>query len=260
MKKILSIIIGFVLCMAGTSIISAQNLDIDAKTRNIVIRGTVPDAQLGADSVSIKVTDNVGALVYMNEAKIVSGRYFSKFKFNGNDISDYTVHVYNGEDITDYALVEIEHSNMFSTKISVINDGTNTWFEAGDVIDLKAEIVNLYKDETDLTVYFAGYDSNDKLTEVKMCDKNIDFGYDGQAVDIELKDFITASDLSYIKAYVWQSDNQSPQSVTYKRETGESTYQDGDVIALIGDSITEVSSYVSGDINIAPYGVRILKR
>ena len=238
-KKI--IFIGMILSLLSSAATSMA-VDIDTDTRNVIISGKAAAKQSTA-TIIIKNKTN-GDIAYIAEANVIDGRYYTKFKLPIDNPSDYTVSINSGgEDITKDILSAVYHSSKFENVLSFSGTNANKYFTDGDFIGIQAKIKNLYADETEYKIYFACYDDSGRLIGAVGGEKNkIGYGGDGEEYVSDLLSTSVPNGTSMIKAFAW-TDTIQPIDTVKEQKNGDKSYQDGDTVSFMGDSITHIGIY-----------------
>ena len=214
--------------------------EMDSVTNNVVVRGTAE----GAQNVTILIKDSEGNPAYIREAEIVNGEYFTKFKFPDYKDGEYTISVWSGgEDVTSDTLTAEVQSTRFESKVELTGSNANKYFNEGDTIRLNTEIKNLFADEDTYKIYVACYNADGTLIGAVSGDEiSLGYGYDGEAQTGEFSGVTVPEGTSFVKVMAW-SENIRPIAKVKEQATGDKMFQDGDGVAIVGDSLTHMGAY-----------------
>ena len=235
-KKIM--LAGIMACLL-TGAVSATAAEIDNETSNIVVSGKAQNA-----TATIVLKDNTGKVAYIAEADVKDGKYFKKFKFSAQNPENYTLSVNSGgDDVTNEVISAVYHSEKFESVLTFSGSEANRYFAEGDTIDIAANVKNLYADEESYKLYFACYDGTGKLIGTIVGGENsVGYGGEGEEYASLSVNTTVPAGTKTIKAFAWTSDI-TPISKAKEQKTGDKSYQDGDTICFMGDSITHIGTY-----------------
>lgn len=214
--------------------------EMDKSTKNVVVRGTAK----GEQNVTIMIRDSEGKLAYIRETEINDGEYFTKFKFPSYSEGEYTISVRAGDDdVTSELLTAQLYETKIECKIELTGSNANKYFNEGDTIKLNTAIKNLFADEETYKIFVACYDKNGVLTGVVSGnDINVDYGYNGQKQNGELAGVTVPVNTALVKVMTLK-ENFQPISKAKKQAAGDRMFQDGDVVSVVGDSLTHMGAY-----------------
>lgn len=239
-KRFLLLISAFLVCCCTV----CGAADIDLKTKNAVICGTVQNAGTNSNVTILLKDKDSGETAYIAEAQIQDGTYFKKFKFPAEDVGQYILTVREGDnDVTSGVLNASVHSFRMDCRMDISTENANRYFNENDKLRLSAAIKNIYEDESVYKLYAASYDADGKLIGVtKSGDMAVDYGKEGTAQLGELTDVEVPSGTAYVKLMAW-SEDITPISLPMRQETGNNLYRSGDTVSFCGDSITHIGIY-----------------
>ncbi len=237
MKK-LSIFI--VLSMLTATI--CHGAEMDLATKNIIVKGTAEGTN--SQVATILIQDTEGNAAYINEVDIVDKEYFAKFKFPDYTGGKYTIKVWaGGEDITSDALVAESQDGKFELKLGITGDGSNKYFTAGDTLKLNAEIKNLFADEEVYKLYLSCYAQDGRFLGVKSSnDIYITYGGNGEVQEGNFENVTLPAGTSYVKVMAL-TDQFTPFGSAKTQAADDKMYQDGDGVAIVGDSMAHMGDY-----------------
>ncbi len=220
----------------------AENIrEIDSSSKNVVISGTVPHDMMGTGFVTILIK-NGNKVEYVNETPITNGTYFSKFKFNG-DVAGSTLSVRAGnQDVTSGILEAKIHEEEVECDFELVTSDGARVFNENDVVELRAKIKNVWADATAYQLLIATYDGEGNLLNAKLLDKDFEFDKEGTVQVDKITDYTVPAGTVMVKGFAWKN-KQIPIKANMEQRAGETTFQDGDRVAFIGDSITHIGSY-----------------
>jgi len=242
LKKQIGILVFIITVLTTIGVASATAQEIEADLNNIVLSGTVPSGYVGNGIVTVLIK-NGDKITYVNEAKIVNGKYFEKFKYTGGEISNCTVSVKAGsKDITSELLQAEYHLNAISCDFEIIGGGANRFFRDNDNIKLRANIKNVWADSKSYSLIIASYDESGKLMSISKNERKFEYGENGENQVFDSEEYTIPSGTAIVKGFVWR-ENCVPLSKNSVQSVGEKMHQTGDRVAFIGDSITHIGIY-----------------
>ena len=181
MKKLLCLMLCFVMVLSSVSALASTKelgaySEEDVYATNVYVEGR---ADLVNQDVTILLIngDNVG---YINEIETEKdGKYKCKFKFTG-DISGYNVIVRDSEnsvDITNTLETAFAQKDVYSVELDLNVSGNDVikYVDAGDMLNVVADIDNKYGDNTKVSVMLAAYGVDNKLMATDF--KTLDIGF-----------------------------------------------------------------------------------
>ncbi len=246
MKKICLILaVCFTVLTCGNFAFASGTQDED--TRNAVVSGSISEEDKGGGYVTILLKNDEG-IGHIGQTKVKDDNtYFYKFKLE-DDIGDYTLSVKAGNnDVTNKVGTAYAYDEKMKTSIAFVTDSAKRYFKVGDVVELRADIINLYEDNVSYKLYFCSYNEDGALVDVKVSEEQeVVFDKDGNIQNPSLNENLTISDdTAIIKAFIWKTGDTEMQPIAKCKiqKTGDITFQDGDKVVFIGDSITHIGKW-----------------
>ena len=208
MKKIISLLLCFVMILSSVSVFAAtEELGAysDTYATNVYIEGK---AEFGGQTVNI-IFYNDDEVGYVNEIKAAEdGTYTKKFKFDG-DISGYEIRVRDSEtsaDITDTLKTAFAQKDIYSVDINleVGDNDVMHYIKEGDFLKVVADVKNKYADSTKVSVMIAAYSESNTLLATKI--KSLNIGYDDleDKKEVDFSDVVLPEGTVKAKAFVWE--------------------------------------------------------
>ena len=249
MKKFITIILAaMIFAICGGAVLAEAETEIDSYTHNVVVKGIVPKENIGGGFVTIcLINSETGEIKHIDQVEInADNTYFSKFKYDG-DFSGCSLRVKAGsEDVTSSVLKATVHSSKMIASVMFDTDNANKYFDINDKISLKNKVINMYDDDAEYSLLLVSYAADGSLISAKKSDVVfVNFDENGKPQTAELKDCKIEEGTAYVKAFIWKDidTNMIPLAESRMQKVGDKSYQSGDKIGFIGDSITHIGNY-----------------
>ncbi len=225
MKRLLSLLI-VITVLASSVMVFATSPDVShyVESARCVVAGK---AEIGNKDVAI-ILQSGDTIVYANQGKTDAyGNYEFKFDYKGAPLTALKI-LQNGETITN----TVSQAKSFIEAVSA--ELTASYASEQDFISAAVEIKNKYNVSGTFNVIFSFYDADNALVgapvvTVSDLEENLINTYAANIPEGTTK----------IKAFVWKDLTESLMPLTSSYEASDSVYEDGTVVGVIGDSITQ---------------------